>query len=123
MKFTVLLIAVLSGLCAEAMAARIGVIERDLAYYSPLPQESLFEDDDDPDPWDLNFDVAIGYEESAIGTNGSSPGLPEPPPFTTIAVGMSCLGIFILYRRIRRKRRSARRRRVVRMRAIITAER
>jgi hypothetical protein len=121
MKF-VLLIAVLSGLLAEAMAAPIGIIERDLAFYGASASEPLFEDDD-PDPWDRNFDVAIGDEEFAMSANGSPSDPPKPLPLTPVAVGMSCLGIFTLFRRIRKRRRSSRRRRVVRMRAIIAVER
>ena len=123
MKFTVLLIAVLSGLCAEAMAAPIGSIERDLAFYSASAPEPLFEDDDDPDPWDLNFNAPISDEEFAIGSNGSPSGFPKPLSLTPLAVGLSGLGIFALFRRTTKKRRSSRRRRVVRIRAIIAAER
>jgi hypothetical protein len=143
MKSAVLLIAMLSGLCAEAVAAPIGsaghqtapaapddvfthpVIERDLSFHGASAREALFADEDDPDPWDLNFDTLISDEEFAIAGSAGSGSLwvPTPPPFTTIAVGLSCPGIFALFRRIRKKKRSLRRRRVVRLRAIITAER
>jgi hypothetical protein len=129
MKSAVLLTAMLSGLCAEVMAAPIdipssqsaladpddvlthtSVIPRDLDFHASSAPESLFEDDD---------------EEEAIGGNGSGfLTAHQPPLLTMIGAGLSCLGIFVLCRRrATRKRRSRRRRRVVQMRAIIAAER
>jgi len=139
MKSVVLLTAMLSGLCAEVMAAPIDVpsspsaladpddifthsiIERDLAFHAASAPESLFDDDEDTDGWDLNFEVAVSDEESATSGNGSSGSFraPEPPLFAAVAAAASCLGIFALCRRTRGKRRSLRRRRVVRMRAIM----
>jgi hypothetical protein len=144
MKFAVLVTAMLSGLCAEAMAAPIdipssqsaladpddvltntSVIERDLAFHAGSAPESLFDGDEDTDPWNLNFEVAVSDEASATSGNGSGfLRVDEPPFLTTIGAGLSCLGIFVLCRRrTARKKSSKRRRRVVRMRAIIAAER
>jgi hypothetical protein len=147
MKSAVLLTAMLSGLCAEAMAAPIdipssqsaladsddvlthtSVIERDLDFHAASAPESLFEDDDEEEdtaPWDLNLEAAVSDEEFAIGGNGSGfLTVSGPPLLTTIGAGLSCLGIIVLCRRrTTRKRRSKRRRRVVQMRAIIAAER
>jgi hypothetical protein len=140
MKIAVLLTAMLSGLCAEAMAVPFGILtsqaDRDDAFTHPVTErhfslnslsapEALFEDEDDPDPGDLNFESAIGNYELAIDGNGSFlfRHAPEPPPLTMMAVGLSCIGIFALCRRIMKKKRSVRRRKVVRLRAIFTAER
>ena len=89
MKSAVLLTAMLSGLCAEAMATPIGIpssqsaladpddvlthtpaIEPDLDFQAASVPESLFDDDQDTGPWDLNFEVAVSDEEFATSGNG-----------------------------------------------------
>jgi hypothetical protein len=133
MKFAVLLTALLSGLCAEAMAAPIDnirtvpstlettVIESDLDFNSALVDDAL-RDEDQPEvvTTGLVIDQEIGEEEFSVGENEPSGPLrvPEPPPFTMIAVGLGGLGFLSLYRLSRKERRRTRRR-TVQIRAII----
>jgi hypothetical protein len=133
MKSAVLLTAILSGLCAEAMAAPISsvrpvptaldniVIKPDLDFNSTLLDDTLRDDDQlEVVTAGLVIDEEIGEEEVSIGENEPSGPLrvPEPPPFTTIAAGLGCLGLFALYRLSRKEKRRARRR-TVQIRAII----
>jgi hypothetical protein len=136
MKSAVLLTAILSGLCAEVMAAPISdirtvppasesfVIEPDLDFNTALVDEALSDADQDIVTTGIVVDEEIGEEEFAVGANEPSGSLrvPEPPPFTTIAVGLACLGSLALYRLSRKERRRARRR-TVQTRAIIIGER
>jgi hypothetical protein len=137
MKSVVLLIAILSGLCAEAMAAPIGdirtvpnalesiVIESDLDFNSALIDEVL-RDEDQPEvvTTGLVIDEDIGEEEFPAAENEASGSLqvPEPPPFTTVAVGLGCLSFLVLCRQSHRESRRARRR-TLQNRPIIIGER
>jgi hypothetical protein len=136
MKSVALLTAILSGLCAEAMAAPISdirtvppalesiVIEWDLDFNSALIDEVL-RDEDQPEvvTTGLVIDEDIGEE---FATEGSEPSgslrVPEPPPLTTLAIGLGCLGLIVLCRQSHRERRRALRR-TIQIRAIIIAER
>jgi hypothetical protein len=133
MKFAVLLTALLSGLCAEAMAApidnirtvpsalEITVIEPDLGFNAALVDEAL-RGDDQPEivTTSVVIDEEIGEEEFSVGENEPSGPLrvPEPPPLGMIAVGLGCLGCLALYRMSPKERRHARRR-TLQIRAII----
>jgi hypothetical protein len=106
MKSAVLLTAMLSGLCAEAMA-------------SPVTVEPIFLDERQPELViaAIDFDGAIDETQFTIDGSGSL-WAPEPPAAMTIVIGLSAIGLFALWRRARRKKR-LRRRRAVRMRAIM----
>ena len=137
MKSVVLLIAILSGLCAEAMAAPIGnirtvpnalesiVIESDLDFNSALIDEAL-RDEDQPEvvTTGLAIDEDIAEEELSAAENEASGSLrgPEPPPFTTVAIGLGCLSLLALCLQSRRESRRARRR-TFQNRPIIIGER
>jgi hypothetical protein len=137
MKSVVLLTAILSGLCAEAMAAPIGnirtvpnalestAIESDLDFNSALIDEAL-RDEDEPGVVTTGnvTDEDIGEEEFSAAENEPSGSLrvPEPPPFTTVAVGLGCLGFLALCRQSHRESRRACRR-TFQNRAIIIGER
>jgi len=133
MKSALLLTAMLSGLCAEAVASPIAhidyenratpVMEPDLRFNAESLDEALPEED----PQELittDFDPAIDDDQFALVENQSSGsiGVPEPPPVTLILAGLSFFGVFALWRRARWERRRSRRRTVVQMRSI-TAER
>jgi hypothetical protein len=133
MKPAVLLTVLLSGLCAEAMAAPISnirglpntlentAIEPDLGFNVALVDEAL-RDEDQPEvvTTGLVIDEEIGEEEFSVGENEPSGPLrvPEPPTLTMIAAALGCLGCLALYRLNPRERRRARRR-TVQIRAII----
>jgi hypothetical protein len=133
MKFAVLLTAMLSGLCAEAMAAPIAnirtdftaldstFIEPDLDFNTAFLDEAL-RDEDQPEvvTTGIVVDDEIGEDELAFDRNESSASLrvPEPPPFTMVAIGLGCLGLLALYRQSWKQGRCARRR-TVQIRAII----
>jgi hypothetical protein len=137
MKSAALLTAILSGLCAEAMAAPISdirtvppaledtVIEPDLGFNFALLDEALRdEDQSEIVTTGIVVDEEIDEREFTVNVNEPSGSLrvPEPPPLTTIAVGLGSLGFLALYRQSRRERRRAARR-TIQYRAIITAER
>jgi len=133
MKFAALLTAILSGLCAEVMAAPIGnirtvvpapesaIIDQDLDFYGAFVDDAL-RDEDQPEvvTTGIVVDEEIGEEEFAVGAD-EPPGplrVPEPPPLTTIALGLGAIGLLTLYR-LRRKEKRRARRRTVQIRAII----
>jgi hypothetical protein len=134
MKSAVLLTAILSGLCAEAMAAPISdirtvppalesiVIEPDLDFSAALVDATLRdEDQSEVVTAGLVIDEEIGEEEFSIGeTEPSGPlRVSEPPPFGMMAAGLGCFGFIALYRRGRKERRRVHRRPMVQIRAII----
>jgi hypothetical protein len=137
MKSVVLLIAILSGLSAEAMAAPIGdirtvpnalesiAIESDLDFNSALIDEAL-QDEDQSEVVAAApaIDEDTGEEEFSAVENEASGSLrvPEPPPFTTIAIGLGCLSLLALCLQGRRESRRARRR-TFQNRPIIIGER
>jgi hypothetical protein len=135
MKSALLLIAMLSGLCAEVMAAPIGdlnyenrpppAIAGDLHFNAGSLDDAVAFPDEYPQVLvTTDFDQAIDADELTIDQNGASGylGVPEPPPSVLILSGLTGLGFFAMGRRARWKRRRSRRRTVVHMRAL-TAKR
>jgi hypothetical protein len=135
MKSAFLLTAMLSGLCAGAMASPISnmtrnrttpVIQPDLHFNTgSLEKVSVDETLLDEDQAELvttaiEFEQAIAPQQLALdGNQPSGPrGVPEPPPGELIVIGLSLLGIIAIWRWAHRYRRRARRRHVVRMREI-----
>ena len=127
MKSALLLTAMLSGLCAEVMAAPIGdlsyenrpsppiagdlhfnagSIDDAVAFPDEYPQVLITTDFDQASDADdqppIDVDQASGYL-----------GVPEPPPLVLILSGLTGFGFLALGRRARWKRRRSRRRTVV----------
>jgi hypothetical protein len=134
MKSAVLIAAMLSGLCAEAVAAPMGeqprpvpaalediftrpTIERDLGFLAGSGGETL-RDEDRPElianliANDLGSGEAIGQDEFVIDEERASRslGTPGAPLLAAIALGLSCLGIFAFCCQSRRERRRSGRR-------------
>ena len=140
MKSALLLPAMLSGLCAEVMAAPIGDLNYENRSPPPIAEDLHFnagpideavalldEYRQDEYPQVLvttDFDQASDADQPPIDVNAASGylGVPEPPPLVLILSGLTCLGFLALGRRARRKRRRACRRLVFRVRAL-TAKR
>jgi hypothetical protein len=132
MKSIFLIAAILSGLCAEAMASPLSgiltyfqtaspilddftppLIERDLSFHAESMFEELATNDPgdlnqrDLNPIDLNQMDLNQVEENHVDAGQSSGSLrmPEPPPLVTIALGLGLFGFFARFRHTRNKRR------------------
>jgi hypothetical protein len=132
MKSALLLTAMLSGLCAEVMAAPIGdlsyenrsppPIAGDLHFNAGSPDDALaFLEEYRPEEYPqvlvtTDFNQAMyADDQPAIDIEQASGylGVPEPPPAVLILSGLTGFGFFALGRRVRWKRRRSRRRTVV----------
>ena len=124
-------------LCSAAAAAPISrsiddadsspqltLLIHDLGFNSDEVDQSIpDEPQEDLIVTDIATDAFLSEDElaRAVGTEDTSVQASEPPPVTSIAIGVTLLGAAAFIRRTRTERRRCRRRRVVHMRAIIAA--
>jgi hypothetical protein len=112
MKFAVLLTAMLSGLCAEAMAAApirsvAENINRAIPGRSVIARDTGFSAASD-ELWSADYNSDADDDVQDLDT-ADPLSVPEPPPMATIAIGMTFF-LTALYHRTWREARIARRR-------------